>query len=66
MDEVKGKPPEMVEKIVNGKLEKFLAARILPEQPWIRDDKTTVAKTLERVLGPGTKIEAFACFVIGS
>jgi elongation factor Ts len=66
MEEVKGKPPEMAEKIVNGKLEKFLAARILPEQPWIRDDKTTVQKTLERVLGPGTKIEAFACFVIGS
>lgn len=66
MEEVKGKPPEMAEKIVGGKLEKFFAGRILPEQPWIRDDKLTVQKALERALGAGTKIEAFACFVIGA
>ena len=66
MEEVKGKPPEMAEKIVGGKLEKFFAGRILPEQPWIRDDKLTVQKALERTLGAGTKIEAFACFVIGA
>jgi elongation factor Ts len=66
MEEVKGKPPEMAEKIVAGKLEKFFAGRILPEQPWIRDDKVTVQKALERALGPGTKIEEFACFVIGA
>ncbi len=65
MDEVKGKTPEVTEKIVSGKLEKFFAARILAEQPWIRDDKLTVQKAIERALGPGTKIEAFACFVIG-
>jgi elongation factor Ts len=65
LEEVKGKPPEMADKIVAGKLEKFFAGRILTEQPWIRDDKVTVQKALERALGPGTRIEAFACFVIG-
>jgi elongation factor Ts len=64
-EEVQGKPQEIQEKIVNGKLEKFFSDRLLPEQPWIRDDKQKVQKALEHALGAGTKIEAFACFVVG-
>ena len=66
MEEVKGKPAEIQEKIVAGKLDKFFGERLLPEQPWIRDDKQKVQKALEQALGAGTRIEAFACFVVGA
>ncbi|MBK7644369.1 MAG: translation elongation factor Ts [Planctomycetes bacterium] len=65
LEEVKGKPAEMQEKIVAGKLEKFYAARVLPEQPWIKDDSKTVQKVLEDALGKGTKIVAFTRVQIG-
>ena len=43
-------------------LNAWLAARrrvVLPEQPWILDDKLTVQKALDAELGKGTRIEAF-------
>lgn len=64
-EEVKGKPENIQEKILTGKLEKYYADRILPEQPWVKDDKTTVQKALEQALGAGAKIEAFSRFEIG-
>ncbi len=66
MEAVAGKPEEMKEKIVAGKLEKFFAGRVLTEQPWVKDDKLSVQKALEAALGAGTKLEAFARFQVGS
>jgi len=66
LEEVRGKPQEMQEKIVAGKLEKFYASRVLPEQPWVKDDKLTVDKALKAALGKSAQIEAFACFQIGA
>lgn len=65
LEEVKSKPPEMQEKIVSGKLEKFYADSVLPEQKWMKDDTKTVKKIVEEKLGPGSRIEAFARFQIG-
>ena len=67
LEEVKGKPAEMQQKIVAGKLEKFYADRVLPEQIWIKDDtKTkTVQQVLDAALGKGTKIEAFTRVQVG-
>jgi len=65
LEEVKGKPPEMQQKIVTGKLEKFYADRVLPEQKWIKDDTKTVQQVLEAALGKGTKIEAFTRVQVG-
>jgi len=65
LEEVKGKPAEMQQKIVAGKLEKFYADRVLPEQKWIKDDSKTVQKVLEDALGKGTKIEGFTRVQIG-
>ncbi len=62
--EVADKPENIREKIVAGKLEKFYAERVLPEQRWVRDDKLTVQKALEQALGSGTRIEAFSRFGI--
>ncbi len=55
-----GKPPEIVEKIVTGKLNKFLAANALLEQPFVRDDK----KKVKDILGDAA-ITSFARFAIG-
>jgi len=42
-DEAKGKPPQIMDKIVAGKLDKWYAERVLLEQPFVMDDKKTVA-----------------------
>lgn len=65
LPDVKSKPKEMHEKILTGRMEKFFADRVLPEQPWVMDDKLTVQKAVEQALGKGSKIEAFARFQIG-
>jgi elongation factor Ts len=65
LEEVKGKPAEMQQKIVAGKLEKFYADRVLPEQKWIKDDSKTVQKVLDEELGKGTRIEGFTRVQIG-
>jgi len=43
-----GKPENIVEKMVTGKMEKFYGEACLLEQPYIRDDKATVTQYLER------------------
>lgn len=44
-DDLAGKPAEIVEKIVTGRVDKLLAERVLLEQPFVKD--------------PGTKVSAF-------
>jgi len=56
-----GKPPEIAEKIVAGKMGKFLAGLALVEQAYVRDEK----KKVKEILG-GATITAFARFAIGS
>lgn len=65
-DDIKKKPAEMHDKIITGRLEKFFAERVLPEQPWMLDDKLTVQKALVAATAPAAKIEAFARFQIGN
>ncbi len=43
-----GKPENIVEKMVAGKMEKFYGEACLLEQPYIRDDKATVSQYLSR------------------
>lgn len=64
-EEVQGKPENIQEKILAGKLEKYYAGIVLPEQPWIHDDKTTVAQALVAELGEGTRVKGFAHFKVG-
>ena len=42
-----GKPDNIVEKMVSGKMDKFYAETCLLEQPYIRDDKQSVADYLK-------------------
>ena len=43
-----GKPENIVEKMVSGKMEKFYGEACLLEQPYIRDDKSTVTQYLDK------------------
>lgn len=55
-----GKPAEIADKMVVGKIRKFLEANALIEQPFVRDDK----KKVKDILGVAT-VKAFARFAIG-
>ena len=66
LEEVKSKPAELQQKIVDGKLNSFFAGRVLVEQPWIKDDKSTVGKALTAALGEGTRLVAFRRFQLGN
>ena len=56
-----GKPPQVVEKIVAGRLEKYFAEACLIDQPFVKDADRTVGQ----LLGDGTKVRRFARFVLG-
>jgi elongation factor Ts len=58
-DDMRTKPEGVREKMVVGRLNAFFAQQVLAEQPWIHDDKQSVQKALEKVLGAGTRIAAF-------
>ncbi|MGH9803571.1 MAG: translation elongation factor Ts [Candidatus Acidiferrales bacterium] len=63
-----GKPEKVVDRIVDGKLEKFYEENCLFEQHFIKDDKITVKELIESVIA-GTKenitVRRFARFKIG-
>ena len=56
-----GKPPQVVEKIVAGRLEKYFAETCLLEQPFVKDSDMTV----KQVLGDRATVRRFARFVLG-
>jgi elongation factor Ts len=62
------KPPEIMEKIVQGKLGKFFEEVCLLDQPYIRDDKVKVRDLVTRLvakMGENIKVGRFARFEIG-
>ncbi len=62
------KPQNVVEKIVEGKLEKFYTESCLLDQPFIKDDTKTVGGLLNELiskLGENIKVVRFARFQIG-
>jgi elongation factor Ts len=63
-----GKPASVVEKIVGGKVEKFLADVCLLEQPFVKDpDKTVGALVTDAIarLGENLVVRRFARFQLG-
>lgn len=56
-----GKPPQVVEKIVAGRLEKYFAEACLLEQPFVKD----ADKTVKQLLGDRASVRRFARFVLG-
>ena len=67
-EEIKGKPENILEKIIQGKVDKFYQANCLLEQPFIRDDKMTVQALLNQVaksLGDTLQVKQFVRFQLG-
>ncbi len=63
-----GKPAEIVEKIVQGKLNAFYKEQCLMEQPFIKDDTQTVGDVVTACiakLGENIRIRRFARFEVG-
>lgn len=57
-----GKPAEIVAKMVEGRLTKYLAEVTLVGQPFVKDPDQTVEKLLA---SKGAKVNAFTMFVVG-
>ncbi len=57
-----GKPENIIEKMIDGRLRKFYAERVLNEQPFIRDDKQTVGKYAQ---AGGIKVKKFEYWLLG-
>jgi elongation factor Ts len=63
-----GKPPQVVEKIVAGKMEKFYEEVCLLEQPFIKDQTITIAQLIAAKigkLGENIAVRRFARFKVG-
>jgi elongation factor Ts len=61
-EKMKGKPADIVEKMVSGRVSKFLAEVTLNGQAFIKDDKITVGKLAE---SKGNKVIRFSRFEVG-
>ena len=57
-----GKPPEIIEKMVDGRLRKFLSENSLTEQAFVKDPDTTVGKL---VGAAGAEVLGFTRFEVG-
>jgi elongation factor Ts len=63
-----GKPPEIVEKIVTGKLNKWFEEHTLLEQPFVKDDSQTVGELVNAVsgiLGEKIRVRRYVKFALG-
>lgn len=57
-----GKPPNIVEKMVEGSVQKFLKEVTLLGQPFVKNDKQTVQQLLK---SNGASVAAFTLYVVG-
>ncbi|NLF63506.1 MAG: translation elongation factor Ts [Chloroflexi bacterium] len=63
-----GKPEQVVERIVSGRLEKFYQENVLLEQPFVKDDSKTVKDLIDDVtvqLGENIVLRRFVRYELG-
>jgi elongation factor Ts len=63
-----GKPENVVDKIVNGKMEKFYEENCLYEQHYIKDESVTIGEMISQAiakLGENITIRRFVRFKVG-
>lgn len=70
VEEVKasGKPANLVDKIVEGKVEAFYKQNCLLNQPWVRDDKKTIGELVKEIsgkTGENVQVRRFTRFQMG-
>jgi len=67
-EDLKGKPEAIVEKIVEGRVQKLLKTKLLLEQPYIRDPNQSVDELVKSYvgrLGENIKVARFVRFNVG-
>lgn len=67
-EQLSGKPAQIIDQIIEGKLEKYYTEICLLNQPFIKDDKLTVDDVLKGLIakmGESIKIRRFVRFEIG-
>jgi elongation factor Ts len=57
-----GKPANIVEKMVEGSVQKFLKEVTLLNQPFVKDDKQTVEQVLK---SKGASVNSFTLYIVG-
>ena len=57
-----GKPPEIIEKMIGGRIKKFLAENSLTEQAFVKDPDITVGKLVSNA---GAEVVSFVRFEVG-
>ena len=63
-----GKPDNIVEKMVGGRVDKYYKEVTLLEQPWVRDDSKTIRQLLQETgkqVGAELSVKRFARFQMG-
>ncbi len=70
LDQVKnsGKPENIWERIVEGRMQKFYQEACLLEQPWVKDGERTIEdlrKALSGKVGENIILRRFSCFQVG-
>jgi len=66
--QAEGKPAEMIEKILEGKMSKYYSEFCLLEQPFIKDENSTIEKMLQTKtaeIGEKVTVRRFARFELG-
>lgn len=66
---VKGKPAEIIDKIVDGKMNKFYAEQCLEEQKYIKDDSMTITDVVKAAIqkvGENVKLARFTRYEVGA
>jgi elongation factor Ts len=67
-EQVKGKPANIIDKIVEGKMNKFYAENCLLQQPFVKDDSKSVEQVITEAAkqaGGEAKIKRFVRFEVG-
>ncbi len=67
-EQVKGKPANIIDKIVEGKMNKFYAENCLLQQPFVKDDSKSVKQVIDdaaKQAGGEAKIKRFVRFEVG-
>ena len=66
--QIKGKPPEIVDKILTGKINSFFDSNCLLRQSFIRDESVTIQELVEKrgkELGKDLQVESFIRWEVG-
>ena len=63
-EEAKGKPEQIVEKMVGGKMNRWYSEFVLLDQPFVKDDKQSVEQVL-KAIAPDLTIARFIRYEVG-